>query len=180
MWQKLGRCYPPQLELIPLFLLVLTLYLALSNYAALPDSIPTHFNAQGIADDWGSKDTILIILGLNAFIYVLLTAINIGFAVVRDPRVLINLPARWKARLSDTQIEQLRVILNRCLLLLKILMQGLLGYIVYITIEIALGRAASLGAAFFLLMLGIAAVVGLMLWQALRLTRTPRRLNTGD
>ena len=115
MWQKLSKCYPPHFELIPLFLLVFTIYLALSNYATLPDTIPTHFNSQGIADDWGGKNTIFIFLGFNAFIYILLTTINICFALVRNPKALINLPAKWKARLSEEQAETLRVTLNRYL-----------------------------------------------------------------
>ena len=174
MWQKLSRCYPPYLELIPLFLLVLTLYITVSNYATLPDTIPTHFNAQGLADDWGSKSTLFIILGLSAFIYILFTTLNIWFAIVKDPRPLINLPAKWKARLSDTQIEELRITLNRYLFLLKILMQGLFAYILYITIEIVWERADSLGSIFFLFIMGIFAVAGLMLWKAFQITRTPK------
>ena len=175
MWQKLSKCYPPHFELIPLVLLVFTVYLALSNYGALPDTIPTHFNAQGIADDWGSKSTLFITLGLNAFIYILFTTLNIWFAVVKDPRSLISLPAKRKAALSDTQVEALRVTLNRYLFLLKILMQGLFAYILYITIEIVWERADSLGSIFSLFILGIFAVAGLMLWKAFRLPESPNR-----
>ncbi len=176
MWQKLSKCYPPHLELIPLFLLAFTIYLALSNYATLPDTIPTHFNAQGIADGWGGKNTIFIFLGLSAFIYILFTAINVSFAAVRDPRSLINLPMERKAALSDTQVETLRVTLNRYLFLMKLLAQGLTTYLLYITIEVAWERASSLGTIFSLFILGILAVAGLMVWKALRLTRTPKRV----
>lgn len=174
MWQKLSKCYPPYLELIPLFLLVFTLYLALSNYTTLPDTIPTHFNAEGIADDWGSKTTIFFILGLNALIYVIFTVLNIWFAVAKDPRALINLPSRWKAALDDTKLEKLRVTLNRYLFLLKIVMQGLFTYILHIMIEIAWERADSLGALFFLFTLAILAVAGLMVWKAFQIARPPK------
>ena len=169
MWQKLGRCYPPRLELIPLALLALTIYLALSSYAALPDIIPTHFNAQGIADDWGSKSAIFFLLGLSAFTYILLTALSIWFAVIRDPKSLINLPEKWKATLSETQVEKLRRVLNRYLFLLKIIIQGLTAYIIYITIEMAQERADSLGSPFSLFILAILAVVGLMVWKAFQI-----------
>ena len=169
MLQNLSKCYPPYLELIALFLFVFTLYLALSNYTTLPDTIPTHFNAQGIADDWGSKATIFFILGLNALIYVLFTVLNIWFAIVNDPRALINLPAKRKAALSDKQVEGLRVTLNRYLFLLKIVMQGLFTYILYITIEIAWERADSLGVLFFLFILSVLAVAGLMVWKAFQI-----------
>jgi len=174
MWRKLSKCYPPHLELIPLFLLAFTVYLAMSNYATLPDTIPTHFNAQGIADGWGDKNTIFIFLGLSAFIYILFTAINVSFTVVRDPRSMINLPMERKAALNDTQVETLRATLNRYLFLMKILGQGLTTYLLYITIEVAWERASSLGALFLLFMLGILAVAVLMVWKALRLTRTPK------
>lgn len=174
MWQKLSKCYPPHFELISLVLLVFTIYITLSNYAALPDTIPTHFDAQGLADGWGSKSTLFITLGLNAFIYILFTTLNIWFAVVKDPRPLISLPEKRKAALGDTQVEALRVTLNRYLFLLKILMQGLFAYILYITIEIAWERADRLGALFFFFVLAILAVAGLMLWKALQITRTPK------
>ena len=173
MWQKLSKCYPPHLELIPLLLLVFALYLALSNYTTLPDTIPTHFNAADIADDWGSKTTIFFILGLNALFYVLFTVLNIWFAIAKDPRALINLPAKRKAALSDKRVEALRVTLNRYLFLLKIAMQGLFTYILYIMIEIAWERADSLGVLFFLFILVILAVAGLMVWTAFQITKTP-------
>ena len=174
MWQKLSKCYPPHLELIPFVLLALTIYLALSNYATLPDTIPTHFNEQGIADDWGSKSAIFFLLGLNAFIYILFTTLNIWLAIVRDPRSLINLPEKWKAALSDTQVEKLRRVLNRYLFLLKIVMQGLFTYILYITIEMSWQRADSLGSLFSLFILAILAVAGLMVWKAFQIARPPK------
>ena len=174
MWQKLSKCYSPYLELIPLVLLAFTIYLALSNYATLPDTIPTHFNEQGIADDWGSKTTIFFILGLNALIYVLFTVLNIWFAIAKNPRALINLPPKWKVALGDTQLEKLRVTLNRYLFLLKIVMQGLFTYILYITIEIAWERADSLGVLFLLFILAILTVAGLMVWKAFQIARPPK------
>lgn len=155
-------------------LLAFTLYLALSNYTTLPDTIPTHFNAEGIADDWGSKTTIFFILGINALIYVLFTVLNIWFAIAKDPRALINLPAKRKAALSDKQVEALRVTLNRYLFLLKIAVQGLTAYLLYIIIEIAWERAQSLGVMFFLFILAILVIAGLMVWKAFQITGTPK------
>ncbi|MDD4875946.1 MAG: DUF1648 domain-containing protein [Dehalococcoidales bacterium] len=172
MWQKLSKCYPIRLELIPLFMLAFTLYIALSNYTTLPEIIPTHFNGQGTPDDWGSKNTIFLLLGLNIFIYLLFTVLNIAFAVIKDPRSLINMPDKWKAALSSTQIERLRVIMNRYLFALKITIQGLTGYIIYITIEIAWERTTDLGALFYVFILAIFATIGLMLWQILRISKT--------
>jgi len=150
MWQKLSKCYPPHLELIPLLLL---------------------------ADDWGSKNAIFIFPSLNAFIYILFTFVNIWFSITKDPRALINLPMKWKAAISDTQVETLRVMLNRYLFLLKIIIQGLTAYILYITIEMAWERADSLGSLFFLFILAILVVAGLMVWRTLQIAR-PRKLSS--
>ncbi|MFC2073105.1 DUF1648 domain-containing protein [Chloroflexota bacterium] len=171
MWQKLNKCYPPQFELIPLLLLVLTFYVALSNYLALPDTIPIDFNIRGIPDEWVNKNLIFLYPGLSTFIYLLFTSINIWFAVTKDPKSLINLPTKWKASLSDLQTEKLRVVLNRCLFIMKVLVQSLSTYLLYISIEIALGRASNLGTLFALLILAIFTITGLMVWRSLQIVR---------
>ncbi|KPK22973.1 MAG: hypothetical protein AMJ70_04605 [Dehalococcoidia bacterium SG8_51_3] len=102
MWQKLNKCYPPTLELIPILLLVLAIYIAFSNYSALPDRIPIDFNSQGIAEDWANKNMIFLYPGLCVFIYLLFTALNIWFAVTKNPKSLINMPKKWKDSLSDS------------------------------------------------------------------------------
>ena len=174
MWAKLNRCYLVQLELVPLGLLLLACYLVFTAYPLLPANIPTHFNIAGVSDDWGDKSEIFIYPGLSALFYLMFTGINIWLAIANDPRQLINLPRARKATLTNAQVEQLRVFLNRALFLLKTLMQGLNTYSAYITIEVALGRASTLGAPWFLFLLGILAVAGHMVWQSFSLTR-PRR-----
>lgn len=179
MWRKLAKCYPPQLELVSLFLLVLALYLALSNYSALPDTIPTHFDAGGNPDGWSGKSSVFIFPALSAFIYLLFTSLNIWFAVTKDPKRMINLPGKWKAVLTAEQTEELRVFMNRCLFLLKLLIQGLAAYGTYITIEIARGRASGLGAPWFLFTIAVLILAGFMIWKSLRITRTARQALIG-
>lgn len=172
MWQKLSKSYPPQLELIPLFLLGLCFYLTLSYYPSLPDRIPSHFNLQGLPDAWGGKGSLLIYPLLGAFIYILLTIMNILLAVMKDPRGLINLPQKRKTALTAAQVEELRIFLNRCLFALKTLLLGLFTYSLYATVEVALGRAPGLGTPFFLSLLGIMALAGYMVWKSFSLTQT--------
>jgi len=179
MWRKLAKCYPPQLELVCLFLLVLALYLALSNYSALPDTIPTHFDAGGKPDGWGGKSSVFVFPAMSAFIYLLFTSIGIWFAITKDPRRLMNLPRKWKAALTVEQTEELRVFMNRCLFLLKVLIQGLAAYGTYITIEIAQGNASGLGAPWFLFTIAVLVLAGLMVWKSFRLYRTARRALIG-
>ena len=113
MWQKLRKSYPPQLELIALFVLVFTVYWVIANYAFLSETIPTHFNFQGIPDKWGSKNEILVFPIMGAFLYIVLTTLNIILAVAKDLRKYINLPPKRKAVLSDVKVEELRIFLNR-------------------------------------------------------------------
>ena len=174
MGQKLGKCYPPQFEIIPLLLVVLTFYITLSNYSVLPDTIPIDFNSEGVADDWANKNMIFLFPGLAAFSYIFFTFINIWFAVTKHPKALMNLPAKRKANLSDSQTEELRVVLNRYLFILKVLVDGLSVYILYSVIEVALGRANNLGVPFTLLIAAtILVTVGLMVWKSFRITRVP-------
>jgi uncharacterized membrane protein len=173
MWQKFSKSYPLYLELIPLFLLLITFYLAWANYASLPDTIPTHFNAQGLPDEWGSRQSIFAFPGFGAFMYLLLTAFNIWLALVKNPKRYINLPKKRLENLTDAQAEKLLIFLNRCLFVMKALFQGLSIYLVYATIEVAHGRAAGLGFPFYLILAAIIGVVIFMLWQSLRRTAVP-------
>ncbi len=167
--QRLGRCYPLSLELIPLFLIGLTVYLLAANYSSLPDTIPTHFGASGTADDWGSKSTIFIFPAMAVSLYVLTSALNAWFAVVKDPKSLINLPVEMKARLTDAQAEEVRTFISRCLFAMKTVIEGMMAYLVYMTIQVANGKASSLGIYFFLFLGAILAIAGLMVWKSLKL-----------
>lgn len=174
MWQKLSRSYPPSLELIALFLLTLTIYLSISSYPSLPDRIPTHFNFQGVPDGWGNRNEIFVLPVLSACLYILLTGITVLLAVVKDPRKFINLPAKRKAALNESQIEELRIFLNRSLFALKVLTHGLLICTLYRTIEVALNRGSSLGASWFFFVLAIIILAGYMLWKSFRITAIPK------
>ncbi len=175
MWQKLSKCYPPTLELIPISLLVIAIYIAFSNYSALPESIPIDFNSQGIAEDWANKNMIFLYPGLGVFIYLLFTSINIWFAITKNPKSLINLPKKWKDSLNDSQTEELRLTLNRYLFTLKVVILGLMLYLLYASIEVALEKASNIGGTVFtIITLAILVVVGLMLWRTLKIVRTPK------
>ena len=178
MWQKLNKCYPPQLELISLFLVILAFYVALSSYSALPDTIPIHFDAQGIPDDWGSKGMIFTFPILSTVVFLSLTFFNFWFALVDDPKRFINLPKKKREAVTEAQAEILRVFTNRCLFILKILILSLFAYSTWQTVEIALGSASSLGAIFWLFIGALLALVGYMVWNSLRLTKTPTEMTS--
>ncbi len=173
MWPKFSKSYPIHLELFPLFLLVITFYMAWANYASLPDTIPTHFNAQGLPDEWAGKQSIYSFPGFSAFMYLALTFFNIWLALVKNPRRYINLPKKRLENLTDAQAEKLLIFLNRCLFMMKTFIMGLSVYMVYATIEVAHWRATGLGFPFYLILAAIIGVVIFMVWQSLRRTAVP-------
>jgi uncharacterized membrane protein len=169
MLRKLNKLYPLQLELIPLFLILLMVYITLSNYSILPDRIPTHFDMQGIPDQIGSKNEILIYLGSGILVYVLITGIGTAIAVTKDPKKLINLPERIKDALTPELAEQLRQTLERYLFAVKALIMGMDAYLLYSNIEVAFNRSSGLGY-WPLIFLGLIVIVVLsMLYRIFRI-----------
>ena len=97
LWQRLGRCYPLVMEVVPLFLVGLTVHLVASNYSTLPDTIPSHFNAQGVSDDWASTNTIFLYRVIVFPIYIFLSILTACMSAVKDPKSL-SLPAITEAK----------------------------------------------------------------------------------
>lgn len=64
------------IEAIGWILLLLLWGFVLTIYSSLPEIIPTHFNTSGIADGFGSKDTIFLLPVVGTFVFILLTVIN--------------------------------------------------------------------------------------------------------
>jgi len=54
------------LQLISVAMVVYSYFLIQTNLPNLPQRIPTHFNAAGVANGWGSPDTLWILLGVQA------------------------------------------------------------------------------------------------------------------
>lgn len=67
------------LQLISLLLVAYSFFLIRISIPLLPTSIPTHFNAAGVADAWGSPDVLWVMLGAQALTCtVLLVAPYVG------------------------------------------------------------------------------------------------------
>lgn len=50
--------------------------LAVVSFSSLPDSIPTHFNLKGQADDWGNKASIFILPGIGLLLFTGITILS--------------------------------------------------------------------------------------------------------
>ena len=143
----------------------------------LPDIVPTHFDAHGIPNDWGTKGTIFVSPIMNAVIFLSVTCLNFWFAFVDDPKRFINLPKNRKDALTKAQLEKLRVFTNRCVFLLKIVVQGLFTYLTWHTVEIAMGRPDKLGPFFWLFIVAGLVLTGHMVWKSFRLVKTPTQMS---
>ncbi len=119
--------------LILLFLWVLTF----SHYSSLPETIPTHFNAAGNADGFGSKVSLIALPVIATLLFIGLTVLN------RYPHIF-NYPT------SITQDNALRqyTLATRILRYLKLVLVLVFGGIEFMTIQNATGKGAGLGAWF--------------------------------
>lgn len=169
MWYKLQKILPLRLELITFLLVVFIIGYTAVNYSRLPETIPTHFNFQGTADGWGGKGSIFIYAGMGIFVYLLMTGISLAFSVIRDPRVLINLPASVKERITPAKAEELRIFMIRSLYALKLTILAMNTFLVFGNIQMATGNWTGLGYWPMLFIPIILAIAFLMVFRSMRI-----------
>ncbi|MBH0161922.1 DUF1648 domain-containing protein [Fictibacillus sp. 26RED30] len=64
------------LDIASITLLVIGTVSLISQWAAIPDTVPTHFNAAGEPDGWGSKNNLWILIVMGAVTWLLLTVLE--------------------------------------------------------------------------------------------------------
>ncbi|MBD7964968.1 DUF1648 domain-containing protein [Fictibacillus norfolkensis] len=64
------------LDITSIALLVLGTVSLISEWAAIPDTVPTHFNAAGEPDGWGNKSNLWILIVMGAVTWLLLTVLE--------------------------------------------------------------------------------------------------------
>jgi uncharacterized membrane protein len=129
------------LDAFSLALLIILIVQPITYYSALPDTIPTHFNASGAADSWGSKKSIWLLPGLGLAIYVML------FFLGRKPHQFNyltkiteeNAAFQYRNALYMVRVVRVLVLLLFCLL-------------VWNQIQIALGNGSGLNNGFSMLL----------------------------
>lgn len=118
--------------------------LTITNYANLPETIPTHYNGAGQANGFGGKETIWTLPLIATILFVGLTILN------KFPHIL-NYPT------NITLDNALRQYTNatRVIRYLKLIILVIFGLIVFKTIENANGKAEGLGIWFLPMTLGL-------------------------
>jgi len=105
-----------------------------TNYSSLPDTIPTHFNAAGEADGFGSKASIIGLPIIATILYIGLTLLN-------------RFPHSFNFPTPVTQDNALRQYTNatRMIRYLKLILVVVFAGISYQTIQQANGEADGMG-----------------------------------
>lgn len=143
------------LELAGLIALSAMLFVSAYHYRDLPEQIPTHFNASGQVDAWGQRESIWLLPGIAAIMYLLLTLLN------RFPH-LFNFPVK----VTEANAERLYTIGTRAVRLLKIALILMMLYLNWKTISIALANQT--GFSMFAIIVFLLAVTGLIAGMSLQ------------
>ena len=105
-----------------------------AHYSSLPDTIPTHFNATGEADGFGSKASIIGLPIIATLLFIGLTVLN------RYPHIF-----NYPCPVTQDNALRLYTLATRMLRYLKLVLLLVFGGIEFMTIQNATGKAAGLG-----------------------------------
>lgn len=145
------------IELVSISLLLLTWAYAISQYASLPETIPTHFNASGEADGFGSRLTIWLMPAIATVMYFGMFILN-KFPHLHNYMVNITEENALKNYRFSTRV--LRIVNFLCVLLFC--------YITYHIIEGGKGETLSLGDYFLPIVIGVSVVLPIVLFIYMR------------
>jgi uncharacterized membrane protein len=140
IWHRLAKCYPIWWESVILALVICSFWYAATNYAALPDRVPTHFGIAGLPDGWGAKNPAHVYaLSLMSLVFYLgFSGLTLWIAAISDPKTLIN---RSPKLLETISVE---VAVKGSLVIM-------FAYVSYMSISVAIGQAEGLGWQFYVL-----------------------------
>jgi len=125
------------IEFIGIAFLLFMFVLPLRYYGDIPGKIPTHFNAAGTPDGFGSKATIWLLPLTGLALWLLMTIVN------RFPDKF-NFPVKITEENAPDQYR----IATRMIRILKCVILIMFSFISYRTIQTALGKEAGLGKIF--------------------------------
>ena len=144
------------LEAVAIFAVLAMFLYPLYHYGSMPDRVPTHFDASGMPDAYGSKTSIwaLPIISLVTFI--------ILFIMNKSPHIF-NYPTKIT---EDNALSQYQAA-TRLIRLLNAIMMAFMAYISYGIVQNALGMQNGLGTyAVWIFMAIVFGISGFYLWKS--------------
>jgi uncharacterized membrane protein len=130
------------LEAIGFIALLLLIGLPLYYYGQLPESIPRHFGADGQPDAYSSKAIIWVLPLVGLAMY-------LGMYWLGKHPHSYNYPQG----ITPENAQRQYAIATRMVRTLKVVIASLFAYIIYATIQVALGNQTGLGSYFLLVFL---------------------------
>lgn len=121
-------------ELLGWIILLALWTLTICHYSTLPETIPTHYNAAGEADGFGSKVSIIALPVIASLLFIGLTVLN------RYPHIF-----NYPTAITQDNALRLYTLATRMLRYLKMVLVLVFGGIEFMTIQHATGKAAGLG-----------------------------------
>lgn len=122
------------LEIISIAGLFTALYYLLKFWPELPATIPSHFGFNGEVDSWSGKSSLYMLLGMNVFLYLLMT-------IIRRFPYTFNYPVKITEKNAKKQYQ----LASLYLAVLKAELVWLFVYLQWQIIQVALGSSSSLG-----------------------------------
>ena len=148
---------PTYLEALSWLFVIGLFVLPLFHYQELPDQIPSHFDANGKADAYSSKASIWILPIIGTAIFLLLYFLSTA------KLFRINAGRKLSPEEEAHKVLQGKKILHA----LKLIIPASFIYIVYKTIQTALGKSDGLGTAFLIVFLTLVfCVIAYYSWKS--------------
>lgn len=140
------------LDILSIMAVIFSITYTAIHYTALPDTIPRHFNAAGEADGFSHKAVAWVLVGIQ-------TALFAGlYALTKTPHLLSSTKPITEENAPYLYPQGMLV-----LRVTNLLCMVLFSYMVYASIQVAMGEKTKLDNAFFWTMVGLIIVLPLAL-----------------
>lgn len=123
---RLGA-YQSAVEILSLALVVATLAYILMSYSALPDRIAGHFNASGEVTDYTGKGVIWLLFGIEALMYIVMTALIFIPGQAENPNMPWDMDERHKENIAAETISLLGESKLMCLALFSYMCRSIIS-----------------------------------------------------
>lgn len=123
---RLGA-YQSAVEILSLALVVATLAYILMSYSALPDRIAGHFNASGEITDYTGKGVIWLLFGIEALMYIIMTALIFIPGQAENPNMPWDMDERYKKNIAAETISLLGETKLMCLAMFSYMCRSIIS-----------------------------------------------------